>query len=66
MLSLAPTKAFFVNMLTKDIELEDAVLDLLDNCVDGALRSVKNQTDHERPYEGYYAELTFSGTGFSI
>jgi hypothetical protein len=64
--SLAPTKAFFVNMLTKDIELEDAILDLLDNCVDGALRTVKNPTNAERPYEGYYAELTFSGTEFSI
>ena len=30
-----PTKAFFVRMLTRDIELADAILDLLDNCVDG-------------------------------
>ncbi len=64
--SLEPTKAFFVNMLTKDIELEDAVLDLLDNCVDGALRSAKNPANPERPYEGYFAELAFSGTEFSI
>jgi hypothetical protein len=64
--SLAPTKAFFVHMLTKDIELEDAILDLLDNCVDGALRSAKTPLDLERPYAGYYAELAFSGTGFSI
>lgn len=64
--SLAPTKAFFVHMLTKDIELEDAILDLLDNCVDGALRSVRTPKDVERPYEGYHAELTFSGTEFSI
>jgi len=64
--SLAPTKAFFVNMLTKDIELEDAILDLLDNCVDGALRSTKAAINAERPYEGYYAELMFSGKEFSI
>lgn len=31
-----PTKAFFVHTITKDITLEDCVLDLLDNCVDGA------------------------------
>lgn len=64
--SLAPTKAFFVSMLTRDIELEDAVLDLLDNCVDGALRSARKGANSERPYEGYYAELSFSGTYFSI
>lgn len=53
-------------MLTKDIELEDAVLDLLDNCVDGALRSASTRTNVERPYEGYFAKLSFSGTTFSI
>jgi hypothetical protein len=26
----SPTKTFFVDMLTRDIELEDAILDLLD------------------------------------
>ena len=35
----APVKSFFVYMLTRDIRLEDAILDLLDNCVDGILRS---------------------------
>ena len=30
-----PVKSFFVDMLTRDIELVDAILDLLDNCVDG-------------------------------
>jgi hypothetical protein len=34
-----PTKQFFVSMLTRDIKLEDAILDLLDNCLDGALRT---------------------------
>jgi hypothetical protein len=33
-----PTKAFFVEMLVKDIELERAVLDLVDNSIDGAKR----------------------------
>jgi hypothetical protein len=64
--SFLPTKEFFVNMLTKDIELEDAVLDLLDNCVDGALRSAKSPAGSDRPYAGYHAKLTFSGTTFTI
>ena len=34
----SPTKRFFVSMLTRDINLADALLDLLDNCLDGALR----------------------------
>jgi len=34
----SPTKQFFVSMLTRDISLADAILDLLDNCLDGALR----------------------------
>ncbi|MBF0956152.1 MAG: hypothetical protein HXK15_07140, partial [Actinomyces sp.] len=34
----SPTKQFFVSMLTRDIGLADAILDLLDNCLDGAMR----------------------------
>jgi DNA topoisomerase VI subunit B len=37
-ISAAPTKAFFIDMLTRDISLEQAVLDLVDNSVDGARR----------------------------
>ena len=36
--STSPVKSFFVKMLTRDISLTDALLDLLDNCVDGILR----------------------------
>ncbi len=34
-----PTKAFFVNMITRDITLEDCIMDLIDNSVDAAWRS---------------------------
>lgn len=34
----SPTKAFFIHMLVRDIELIPAIGDLLDNSVDGALR----------------------------
>jgi hypothetical protein len=33
-----PTKEFFIYMLTKDIGLIRAILDLVDNCIDGARR----------------------------
>lgn len=38
-----PTKAFFVRMITRDISLEDCILDLIDNSVDGAWRSEGNR-----------------------
>lgn len=31
-----PTKSFFVRMITRDISLEDCILDLIDNSIDGA------------------------------
>lgn len=66
--SAFPAKRFFVEMLTRDIELQDAILDLLDNCVDGALR--QNQANHNlndlRPYEGRWAHIVFNKDGFSI
>ncbi len=34
-----PTKAFFVSMITRDITLEDSILDLIDNSVDSAWMS---------------------------
>ena len=51
----SPTKQFFVNMLTRDIELQDAILDLLDNCVDGILRSQKIDSAAPGPYDGFEA-----------
>lgn len=59
-----PAKRFFVEMLTRDIDLGDAILDLLDNCVDGAIRSGSASPD--RPYQGFYANLTLSPTLFRI
>lgn len=60
----SPTKEFFVKMLTRDIGLEDAILDLLDNCVDGIIRS-----SHERsskPYRNFKANIEFDAESFSI
>jgi len=61
----SPVKSFFVTMLTRDIRLEEAILDLLDNCVDGILRSQKRKTG-AKPYEGYKARIEFNRDTFSI
>lgn len=38
----SPTKDFFITMLTKDIKLERAIIDLIDNSIDGAKRTRGN------------------------
>ena len=58
-----PTKRFFVSMLTRDISLEDAILDLLDNCLDGALRSSNGE---EVEYSNYSVEITLKADSFTI
>ena len=64
----SPTKDFFINMLTRDIDLNDAILDLLDNCLDGAIRSIKSDTiqDVEKKYSGFHANITINNKFFKI
>jgi hypothetical protein len=62
----SPVKSFFVTMLTRDITLEEAILDLLDNCVDGILRSEQPDAKKKRPYQGHWASIDFSGESFTI
>lgn len=59
-----PAKHFFVEMLTRDISLADAILDLLDNCVDGVRRNAHYHGD--KPYEGFFADIRFDEKQFSI
>ena len=57
-----PTKDFFVRMITKDISLEDCILDLIDNCLDGA-RKVKHAANIGivvDDYSGFQAKVDFS------
>lgn len=61
-----PTKDFFVSMLTRDIALDDAILDLVDNSVDGAMRTRQDQRGSEQMYAGCQCRLTISGTTFEI
>lgn len=68
-ISAFPTKRFFVEMLVRDIELKDAMLDLLDNCIDGAMRSLardRSRPENDAPYSGFWAKIDFSGGEFSI
>jgi len=62
-----PTKRFFVSMLTRDIELDDAILDLLDNCVDGAIRqSPEAKIFSPEAFAGFKAKLVFNEKSFSL
>ena len=58
-----PTKTFFVDMLTRDIALEQAVLDLVDNSVDGA-KSMRDQG--ARPFDGRQVKIVFDAEKFTI
>lgn len=64
-----PSKSFFIAMLTRDIDLIDCILDLLDNSVDGigqAARRAGRQLPEDRPFEGFAVELTFDRGHFEI
>lgn len=56
-----PTKGFFINMLTRDIRLDRAIIDLIDNSIDGA----KNIKPNEN-YNGLEVKLTLSENSFQI
>lgn len=58
-----PTKAFFVDMLVRDIPLGRAVLDLVDNCVDGAKRL---HPEDEPDFSGLSVNLSMDGERFEI
>jgi hypothetical protein len=58
-----PTKQFFVSMLTRDIKLEDAILDLIDNCLDGALRLAGGQ---DVDYKKHRISIHLLSSKFSI
>lgn len=63
---LIPAKRFFVEMLTRDIELVDAILDLIDNCLDGAMRILKGDNSGLKPYEGFEVDISFDREHFRI
>lgn len=63
---LVPAKRFFVEMLTRDIELVDAILDLVDNCLDGAMRILNGDNSGPKPYDGFEVDISFDNEHFRI
>ncbi len=57
----SPTKSFFVTIITRDVQLDDAIADLVDNCVDGAKRLRKDGN-----YQDLWVKINVAATGFSI
>ena len=55
-----PTKKFFIEMITRDISIEDAIIDLLDNSIDGANKINPND------YSGLQIELKIDKDEFCI
>lgn len=65
-LSIAPFKALFVTGLTRDIDLEAAILDLMDNSVDAAFRDSPFGPDDENRYSGYAITLNIDKNGLVL
>lgn len=64
-----PSKSFFIAMLTRDIDLVDCILDLLDNSVDGigeAARRAGHQLDPDQPFANQRVQINYDKTHFSI
>ena len=64
-----PSKSFFIAMLTRDIDLVDCILDLLDNSVDGigeAARRAGLQLDPNKPFANHRVQITYDRDRFSI
>jgi hypothetical protein len=60
-----PTKAFFISMLVRDIGLAPAIVDLVDNSVDGA-RRLRPQSRAEAPNTGAEESPRFGGLWINI
>src|ERR1700688_3958157 len=57
----SPTKDFFISMLIKDIGTTRAIIDLVDNCVDGARRLRPNGE-----YDGLRVDIETDDGHFEI
>lgn len=62
----SPTKQFFIDMITRDISIEDAIIDLLDNSIDGANRIATASGKSDFKELGLYVLLTLTENGLSI
>ena len=67
--SADPTKHFFVEMITRDITLEDSILDLIDNSVDSAWRVSGSHPlglDDDTDLSAFSIVIDASATSFRI
>ena len=63
----SPTKKFFMSMLTRDIALSDAIMDLLDNCIDGVHRLKKDDRNPtENKYDGFFGDIIINEDSFTL
>ena len=62
----SPTKQFFIDMITRDISIEDAIIDLLDNSIDGANRLATDAGKKDFKDLGLRVLLSLSENGLSI
>jgi hypothetical protein len=58
----SPTKDFFIKMLVADVRLDYAIIDLVDNGVDGAIRASGGTTN----YKKYWVRITVNEKEFKI
>lgn len=57
----SPTKDFFIYMLTRDIDVKPAIVELIDNSIDGA-----KKTRPDKNYQGLFIKITMSKDKFVI
>lgn len=57
---VGPTKDFFVSMITRDIQLSDAIVELIDNSIDGIKRQ---KVDN---YTGFFINVKLDKDSFEI
>jgi hypothetical protein len=60
-INASPSKEFFIYMLTRDVQLTRAIIDLLDNCVDGAKR-LRGASS----FDGLWVRIEVSADRFKI
>lgn len=65
----SPAKEFFIRMITRDIDLDDCILDLVDNSIDGARRLRNSAPGAEikpKEFKNLFIKLGLAQDEFSI
>lgn len=65
-----PTRAFFVHTITRDISIDDCILDLIDNSVDSAREQLGQSSltsfEREKSFKRFSIDLTLGPDGLAI